>query len=531
MDRQKDYFFDDFLKITESSLAGLENINDIIENPADDISDIFSKNTRKEFSEDNSEGINFQLDGYAEINISEDNMIVTADFYPASPGKNLISLDKIKSILFEKKIIYGIDGDLLSESIYRCNTENCIVKDIVIAKGIPSKDEILKHIVIVPDLFEPDKINTEIEEPVDFKDYTTYKIVNKDQLLAEMMPLKPGFTGINVFGEEVKYRKIFLKYLKPGKNTKFSDNEILSACDGVFKYDNNNFWVDEVLHVNGNVDYHTGNINFTGDVIIDGDISDSFKINSKGNIFCNQTMDATEVYCGNDLQVKNGIIGRKDSIVKVKGSIKAKFIEHCYVEAYNSIYLEIGALNSYLYTTDKLIMSHKGLIVGGTIYASNGIVTTQIGTAMGPKTELYCGTDFNIVNRMNWIREKTIELATALKKVRDRLLKSSIDLQQKMELEKYREQLQGGIHKLNEASCNLLSKLDKNTEADIVVRGSIYPGVYIEICHVSHIVSRKMNKVRFRLDKKKGRVVCDNIGIDDIRQAESEYITENRGKR
>jgi hypothetical protein len=53
--------------------------------------------------------------------------------------------------------------------------------------------------------------------------------------------------------------------------------------------------------------------------------------------------------------------------------------------------------------------------------------------------------------------------------------------------------------------------MDRNDEASIVVRGTIYAGTYIEICHVSHIVARSLSKVRYSLDKKHGTVQAEPL--------------------
>ena len=72
-----------------------------------------------------------------------------------------------------------------------------------------------------------------------------------------------------------------------------------------------------------------------------------------------------------------------------------------------------------------------------------------------------------------------------------------------------RDKLQAALHKMNEAAGNLVFHLDKNEDAKIVVRGTVYPGVYIEICHVSYIVNHRMTGVCFKLDKAKGKVVVE----------------------
>ena len=137
------------------------------------------------------------------------------------------------------------------------------------------------------------------------------------------------------------------------------------------------------------------------------------------------------------------------------------------------------------------------------------MTATQIGSALGPRTEIYCGIDYSVEQKLEWIRDKNIELALKLKQV-ERKLKAASEGKEK--LIEVQEKLKQAIHRMNEAANSLIFQLDKNEDADVIVKGSIFPGAYIEICHLSHIVSREMKQVRLRLDKKKGRVVAEPLG-------------------
>jgi len=77
-----------------------------------------------------------------------------------------------------------------------------------------------------------------------------------------------------------------------------------------------------------------------------------------------------------------------------------------------------------------------------------------------------------------------------------------------------RGKIKGAIHKLNEAIHSLIFQLDKNETAEVVVKGFIFPGAYIEICHLSYIVSRQMERVRFKLDKAKGKIIAESLAND-----------------
>jgi len=150
----------------------------------------------------------------------------------------------------------------------------------------------------------------------------------------------------------------------------------------------------------------------------------------------------------------------------------------------------------------------RGILVGGKIYAQNGVVVGQVGTEMGPATEIYCGIDYSVLNRLEWIRDRNMELANKLMEVRSALQSQS---DKDGSLKQLEAKLHEAITKMNEASVTLVSHLDKNEEATVAVREEIHPNSYIEICHASYVVTRVMRKVCFRLDREKGKVVAGAI--------------------
>jgi hypothetical protein len=65
------------------------------------------------------------------------------------------------------------------------------------------------------------------------------------------------------------------------------------------------------------------------------------------------------------------------------------------------------------------------------------------------------------------------------------------------------------IHKINESAGLLVFRLDRDESADVRVTGTVYPGTYVEICHLPYVVTRALHKTRFCLDKAKGKVVAE----------------------
>lgn len=506
MSKEKDFFLEDLLKESEESLKELDQLEDFFKTEADKkVEDPAPGSPVLPHGVDDT--FTIPVDGYVEISVAAHEMAVYGNFYPPSKGKNPLTVEEVEKRLLDKGIVYGIQWDTIQDTIFTVNTEGSPCTDILIAEGKQPVREIPEHYEMEEHVTSGNKNVDTKNRRIDYREVSPFVLVKKEDVLARYIPMKPGAPGYNVYGKEIPFGKKEIIRRKPGKKTVVKDDVVAAACDGRLECSDAEFWVNEVLAIDGDVGYKTGHIDFPGDVIIKGQIKDNFIIRSGGNIFCEKTMDASEVSCGKDLHIKLGIIGRKKGKVKVGGKLRAKFIENCYVETKGPIYLDAGILNSTVYSLDRIEMQKRGVIVGGTVYAQNGIIAMQIGTAMGPKTEIYCGVDYIVANQLGWMRDKNIELTIKLQRLKEKYKKNPGDEELKSVIHK----IEQAIQTMNNSAIDLVSKLDKNDNAEIIVRGSVFPGVYLEICHVSYTVEAEMSRIRFRLDKEHGKIIPDTL--------------------
>jgi len=131
-----------------------------------------------------------------------------------------------------------------------------------------------------------------------------------------------------------------------------------------------------------------------------------------------------------------------------------------------------------------------------------------VGSPTSPRTELICGINAFVQQKLLWIRDKNIALATRLKQVQARL---AAEPTSRTKLQDVHDRLRAAIHKLNESAQELVRELDKNDKAFVLVKGAVFPGAYIEICHVPFVVTETLSGVRFSLDKRKGKIVLDPL--------------------
>ncbi len=85
-------------------------------------------------------------DGSVEIQVSEDDMIVTADFYPPSGGGKPIEKEDVRNNLMKLGIVNGVDWNTIKSTIVKCNYELVQINDFVIARGDVPVDEVSPHL-------------------------------------------------------------------------------------------------------------------------------------------------------------------------------------------------------------------------------------------------------------------------------------------------------------------------------------------------------------------------------------------------
>ena len=442
-------------------------------------------------------------DGVAGFTVSSDHMLVLATFYPPTGDGKPLDLEAVRVGIEALGVTTGVDWETVKRSVLNCNEERLQLSDVEVAHGKKPEDEILPYLVMNPDL-KPKALADDPPTRVDFWEVSPFTIVKKGDALASIIPKHDGAMGKSVMGADVPFLKHAVPFPKPGKNTLWQKGSVHAACDGKFQLTSTGFWIEEVLDIHGDIDFHVGNIDFPGNVMIQGEVRNGFVVKSGGSLLCLGSIEACQIDCTGDFVTRKGIVGGNKAMLRVGGTMHAKFIEGCSIDSKGSIYVSTSVLNSSVHTGDRLEMGNRSLIVGGTIQAQNGISAFQIGTARGPRTEIYCGIDFGVERKLVWCRDKNIALAFKLKDVENKMKASP---EAKSLLSALRDKIKAAIHQVNENAMLLITNLDRNEGADVSVREVVYPGTYIEICHISFVVTKAKRFVTFHLDKASGKIV------------------------
>jgi uncharacterized protein (DUF342 family) len=459
-------------------------------------------------------------DGYMIVTFTENDIEARADFFPPFGGGKPVSDEYITSLTEKFKIVYGVKWDAIKEAAAACNLNRRLVKDVLIAQGNAPVNEEGEYFERNPHLQvsnAPADNQAHDSSPgnkrIDYREYSPFIIVKQNQVLAKFRPRITGQHGKNVHGVVVPYKVIRKEGVEAGENTRFDGQFLIAEINGQLVETNKTMNVRDSLVIKGAVGYATGNIIFPGDVVINGPVSDGFKIYSGGSVTIKQTFDVTDVITKTDLTVAGGIIGRGRALVKVGGNLKTKFIDNCRVACRKSIIVDKEILNSSVFTMDTLEMGDKGTILGSDVYAIHGLRAGGIGKKLGKATQIHCGIDFILQQEKEKANNGMRILAAKMGKLRELLAAPPAegeDPERRTKMEELLLHLEEKQKKNAEQISDIMGKNMNDENAVVEVSGEIVPGTLIEICQIALFVTEPLRKIRIYLDKAQGKLICEN---------------------
>ena len=451
------------------------------------------------------------------VEVSKDKMIGVISFTAPENGGSLLRPDEIKKAIHD----FGIVQGLIEENVEELSVKHEYNYKYVIAKGKSPKDGEDGRIEFHFDPKALKELKPRINEDgtVDLKDLGAVKNVNKGDKLATKIPATLGESGYNVFGQEIRAKRGKEARIPKGKNTSILSDGItlISDIDGKLEYDDHNVYINSVFNVMGDVDSSVGNINFVGDVVIYGSIHSGFQVQAGGSVEVKGNVEDVTIIAGKDIILSYGIQGTEKSRLSAGGNIIAKFIQNANVEAGGSITTE-AILHSVVTAGDSIHADMgKGMIVGGSITATNLILARNIGSPMGTSTALQIGMPSQVYAQYkklgNELREKRESLNKVDQSIKFLLAKTQdglLDPQKQMMLNKFNLTRQPLCEEYEAVAAKykvLGERLNNVQEGIVKFSDTVYPGVKVTFGSIIKYIDEEYSHSVIR--KKDGEITIE----------------------
>jgi len=317
------------------------------------------------------------IDAIVKVTVTSGGMEAELFVFPPQYGGVQPTAEKLLSALAEAKVTYGINHEMI-ESLAANPQYN---QKFTVAKGLQSVDGTPAELEYKVRLSKDLRPRENPDGSVDYKDLGIVQNVMENDVLCAKKPASPGEPGCNVLGVALQPRPGRDVAFPMGKNTKLSNDQLqlLAACDGQVDMIGQNLQVLNTYTITGDVSNATGNINFVGSLIINGNVLAGFTVQASGNITINGSVEDATVIAEGNVIVTEGILGGGQGSVKAEGFVKAKYIQSGVVIAGGDIESTFIQHSNIQSNSNVNVIGSRGRLTGGRVVARNNINCASIG--------------------------------------------------------------------------------------------------------------------------------------------------------
>ena len=260
---------------------------------------------------------------------------------------------------------------------------------------------------------------------IDFRERRLITAVNEGDLLGWLKPSDNGVPGMDVTGEQIlpaipaAIEVVADQHIVAETTTEGTEYRAAAAggVDHKFEHRRGRYRIHRRLrlsispisNITGDVDYSTGNIDFTGSVMISGSIQPLFSVKATGSVSVAGYVEAgAAVQAGGDVVVGGGIVG-VDTTVAAGGDLLAKFVQEASLRASGDLHVGAYIFNASVRAHGRVVVAGRGegktrALVGGLVWAGDGIAALSIGSPYSRETRVVAGIDPDQSNRLDQLR-------------------------------------------------------------------------------------------------------------------------------
>jgi uncharacterized protein (DUF342 family) len=239
---------------------------------------------------------------------------------------------------------------------------------------------------------------------IDYKNAMQVTLVNVGDLLAEIILPTNGEPGSNVLGHATAAIPGARVRYFVGEGVEEKENKIYVTAPGTPSCQDDVIMVRRNYILPGDVDLSTGNINFPGTVIVQGNVTDGFEVISEENVIINGLIASAKIKAKGHVKCAGGIQGKGKAEITAGSFVAATFVSAANITTDGDIVITKDILHSNINCLGELRLG--GSLIGGVTTVFKGIECGNLGSESGVKTVL------NI--RTHYRQEKAKEMANSV---------------------------------------------------------------------------------------------------------------------
>ena len=450
------------------------------------------------------------------LHIAENNMQALLTLYPRLSDMSALTQKQLATLLREERISYGIDQDVLKESVDHLARRKNPLLNIPIARGIlpiDGKDAYLRFELEIGPL--PGKILR--GGTIDFRERKIFTGVDEKQVIACKVPETSGSPGINIFGESIPQwpgKDIVVKI--SGDVSYLPDTgQVIATRAGVLATVNgNNIKVSAKQTISGDIDFSVGNIESKDSVDIKGGIYPGFKVQTGGDLLIGGNVQSATVHSKGNVVVKGGLLG-ENARLEAQGDADINFIERAQIIAGGGILIRKGAYYGTVTGDSDICCSPESRIVGGVFCCADNFSGGNVGSHQAEPAIIAAGVESKRYRRYTKLKQQIVDMAAKLAALHDREETNSVIREIRQQYAAELQELQSSAKKLNLIpETPLYSRSESifnHCNARIIIHGTAATATQLRIGNLTRTLDDEYTAVEFFIDCSLGLIAVKSL--------------------
>lgn len=426
-----------------------------------------------------------------------------------------LTWENVQTAISEAGVTRGINEKLVQKAFQRVQAGKEIA-DVVFARGKHAADAPESRLRYLVHVASGHSMTLRANGTADYRNQDRITTVTAGTAIAEVVaPSTDAEDGWDVLGNSIEARDGKDQDVSAGTNVRLETEEngrvvLVATADGELIVDGNRFEIRAAHTIEGDVDLSSGNVKFPGTVTIKGSVRSGFVVMAQGDIQVAELVEAALLSAAGDVVVNQGVKGAARAVIRAKGNIGCTFAEQATLLAVGNVQAKNSLVHCKVKCNGKVRMiGDRGSVVGGTLQVRSGLETHNLGSERGAHTSVSFGQNYLIADQIER-EEREIE------KVKREV--TALDLALK---EKQRGGDQTAINELHAKKLAMLKTLEKrglrvftlrerfeeHFDSEIVVHGTVYPGVVLESHGRTVEITAPKKDVSFTFDRVSGRII------------------------
>lgn len=437
-----------------------------------------------------------------QVEIDSDKMSATVCLNTPNEDESY-TVPEVIGALRANRVVLGIKTDVIMDIINSGRYD----EDIVVAEGkaeVPGEEGYFEWLI---DMEKKESPDIREDGTVDYTSMNRLVNVEEGDRIAIYHPATQGQKGFDVCGTEKMPRIVKEQPRLRGKYIAYDEETMVytTTLSGKISRNDNNIEILSVHEINDNLDATYGNVDFYGDIVINGNVDTGATIRAGRNVTVNGVVAGGKVFAGGDVVLSKG--AQAKSKISARGDIFAEFIEYATLDAHGDIHANY-IMNSEVNSNKKVLVDgRKATVIGGYTHGLMGIELRESGNYTEPRTELHAGftqedyEEYDILLKKEETVNKEItdivaEMSDLLREARDKGA-TQVSKDRIYELNVKKDAAYASIDDIATEKKAIIAKMAKGTNSYIEISGDVHRNTRIFIDSAKLVIERDESCVRF----------------------------------